>query len=63
VSEYQYYEFRAIDRALSLADKQEIRSVSTRARITDRSFVNHYEVGDVKGAPWEFMVRWFDLHL
>jgi hypothetical protein len=47
VSDYQCYEFRAIDRALSLADKQEIKSISTRAQITDRSFVNHDEIGDV----------------
>ncbi|MGN6484943.1 MAG: hypothetical protein ACTHMX_11130 [Thermomicrobiales bacterium] len=63
MSEDQYYEFRAIDRALSLADKQEIRSVSTRARITGRSFMNHDEFGDVKGDPWELMAREFDLHL
>lgn len=63
MSDYQCYEFRAIDRALSLADKQEIKSISTRAQITDRSFVNHDEFGDVTGDPWEFMARWVDLHL
>lgn len=63
MSEYQCYEFRAIDRALSLADKQEIRSISTLAQLTDLGFVNHDEIGDVTGAPWEFMARWFDLQL
>lgn len=63
MSEYQYYEFRAIDRSLTQADKEELRRISSRARITSRSFVNHYDFGDFKGDAWEFLERWFDLHL
>ncbi|MGC4107097.1 MAG: hypothetical protein QM753_12260 [Thermomicrobiales bacterium] len=63
MSEYQYYEFRAVDRPLSRDDQLDIRRVSSRARITDRSFVNHYDFGDFKGDTWEFMERWFDLHV
>ncbi|RAZ87279.1 hypothetical protein DPM33_26245 [Mesorhizobium hawassense] len=63
MSEYQYYEFRAIDRTLSQADRQALRAVSSRARITATSFTNFYEWGDFKGDPDEFMERWFDLHL
>lgn len=63
MSEYQYYEFRALDRSLTQADKEELRRISSRARITGRSFVNHYDFGDFKGDPWEFLERWFDLHL
>jgi hypothetical protein len=63
MSEYQYYEFRAIDRPLSEADRQALRDLSTRARITATSFTNSYEWGDFKGDPAKLMERWFDLHL
>ena len=63
MSEYQYYEFRAIDRPLDRAAQNALRSVSSRARITATSFTNHYEWGDFKGDPRKFMERWFDLHL
>jgi hypothetical protein len=63
MSEYQYYEFQAIDRPLSEADRQVLRDLSTRARITATSFTNSYEWGDFKGDPAKLMERWFDLHL
>jgi len=63
MSEYQYYEFQAIDRPLSEGDRQALRDLSTRARITATSFTNSYEWGDFKGDPAELMERWFDLHL
>jgi len=63
MSEYQYYEFQAIDRPLSDADRRALRALSTRARITATSFTNSYEWGDFKGDPAKLMERWFDLHL
>jgi hypothetical protein len=63
MSEYQYYEFQAIDRPLDRAAQNALRSISSRARITATSFTNHYEWGDLKGDPRKFMERWFDLHL
>ena len=63
MSEYQYYEFQAIDRPLDQAAQEALRSISSRARITATSFTNHYEWGDLKGDPRKFMERWFDLHL
>jgi len=63
MSEFQYYEFQAIDRPLSEADRQALRELSTRARITATSFTNSYEWGDFKGDPAKLMARWFDLHL
>ncbi|RWM92249.1 MAG: hypothetical protein EOR84_19700 [Mesorhizobium sp.] len=38
MSEYQYYEFQAVDHPLSEADRQLLRGLSTRARITATSF-------------------------
>jgi hypothetical protein len=63
MSEYQYYEFQAIDQPLDRAAQEALHSISSRARITATSFVNHYEWGDLKGDPGKFMERWFDLHL
>jgi hypothetical protein len=63
VSEYQYYEFQAVDRPLDEMNRQALRAISTRARITTTSFTNSYEWGDLKGDPADFMKRWFDLHL
>jgi hypothetical protein len=63
MSEYQYYEFQAIDRPLSGADQQALRGLSTRARITVASFTNTYEWGSFKGDPARLMETWFDLHL
>ncbi|HYD06530.1 MAG TPA: hypothetical protein VEC60_12435 [Reyranella sp.] len=63
MSEYQYYEFHAIDRPLSDADQRALRKLSTRARISATSFKNSYDWGDFGGDPAELMRRWFDLHL
>lgn len=63
MSEYQYYEFQAIDRPLGEADRQALRALSSRARVTATSFTNHYNFGDFRGDPDEMMERWFDLHL
>lgn len=60
MSEYQYYEFAAIDRPLTRAEMAELRSVSTRALITPAGFVNHYEWGDLKADPADWMRRHFD---
>jgi hypothetical protein len=63
MSEYQYYEFQAIDRPLGEADREALRALSSRARITATSFTNHYEWGDFRGDPKKLMDRYFDLHL
>jgi hypothetical protein len=61
VSEYQYYEFLAIDRPLSSAAQAELRAISTRARITSTSFVNSYDWGDLKADPLKLLERHFDV--
>jgi hypothetical protein len=63
MSEYQYYEFQAIDRPLDRTAQDALRAISSRARITATSFTNQYQWGDLKGDPRKFMERWFDLHL
>ena len=63
MSEYQYYEFQAIDRPLSEREMRTLRSYSTRARITPTSFVNHYDWGDFKGDEDAWMEKYFDAFL
>src|SRR5918998_1542720 len=63
MSEYQYYEFLAIDRPLNDAEQAEVRSLSTRARITATSFVNEYHWGNFKGDPNLLVERYYDAHL
>lgn len=60
MSEYQYYEFAAIDQPLTRAEMAELRAVSTRAEITPAGFVNHYEWGGLKADPVDWMRRYFD---
>ena len=63
MSEYQYYEFLALDRPLDAHQQDELRSLSTRAHITSTSFVNEYHWGDFRGNPRRLMERYFDAHL
>lgn len=60
MSEYQYYEFVAIDRPLTRDEMTELRSHSSRAMISATSFVNEYNWGDLKGDPAQWMRRYFD---
>lgn len=60
MSECQYYEFAAIDRPLTRDEMAQLRAVSTRAEITPAGFVNHYEWGDLKADPADWMRRYFD---
>lgn len=55
MSEYQYYEFLAIDRPLDDEERAAVRSLSTRATITPTRFVNEYHWGDFSGDPNRLM--------
>ncbi|AYA23414.1 hypothetical protein C6369_001875 [Rhodococcus rhodochrous] len=63
MSEYQYYEFHAVDRPLNDRELVEVRSLSTRASITATSFVNEYHWGSFRGDPSRMMERYYDAHL
>jgi hypothetical protein len=60
MSEYQYYEFAAIDRPLTAAEMAHLRKVSARGQVSASGFVNHYEWGDLKADPADWMRRYFD---
>jgi hypothetical protein len=60
MSEYQYFEFLAIDRPLTAKEMAKLRCYSTRARITTTSFINEYHWGDFKGDADKWMELYFD---
>jgi hypothetical protein len=60
MSEYQYYELQTVDHRLSEKEMQQLRSYSTRARITPTSFTNEYEWGNFKGDSDAWMEKYFD---
>jgi len=61
MSEYQYYEFLAIDRPLSTDQIAQVRRYSSRAEVSSTRFVNTYEYGDFRGNPEEFLQKFFDV--
>ncbi len=63
MSEFQYYEFVAIDRPLSATAQKQLRSITSRATITSTRLVNTYEWGDFKADPRELVAKHFDAFL
>lgn len=60
MSEYQYYEFQAVDRCLTEQEMEELRDFSSRADITPYSFTNEYSWGSFKGDEDLWMEKYFD---
>ncbi len=63
MSEYQHFEFQALDRPLDGAALRALRAASSRATITPTSFTNSYSWGSLRGDPDTWMERWFDAYL
>lgn len=63
MSEFQYYEFVAIDNPLSLAVQKKLRAITSRATITATRLVNTYEWGDFKGDTHALVTQHFDAFL
>ncbi len=63
MSEYQCYEFVALDRPLTSKQMAELRAISTRADITPTRFWNEYQWGDLKADPAKLVARYFDAHM
>lgn len=63
MSEFQYYEFVAIDRPLSAAARKRLRAITSRATITSTRLVNTYEWGNFKADPRDLVARYFDAFL
>jgi hypothetical protein len=63
MSEYQCYEFVALDRPLTAKQVAELHAISTRAEISPTRFWNEYQWGNLKADPAKLMERYFDAHL
>src|SRR5262245_4098121 len=60
MSEYQYYEFLAIDRPLSAADMAYVRTLSRRVEPTPTHAVFTYSYGDFPGDPLKLLAKHYD---
>lgn len=63
MSEYQYHEFLAVDRALDSDQLKQVRALSTRATISPTRFVNEYMWGGFKGDTTKLVEQLYDAHL
>jgi hypothetical protein len=63
MSEFQYYEFVAIDRPLNATERGRLRAITSRATITSTRLVNTYEWGNFKADPHELVAKYFDAFL
>jgi hypothetical protein len=61
MSEYQYYEFQAIDRPLTAKEQDEIRKHSSRVKLTSTQAIFEYHYGDFRGGPEEVLAKYFDM--
>jgi hypothetical protein len=61
MSEYQYYEFQAIDRPLSVEEQAEVRALSSRAVVSPTRACFEYNYGDFKADPLDVLVNYFDV--
>ena len=62
MSEYQFYEFAALDGPVEGDGAAYARSVSSRAEITSRRWRNVYNWGDFRGSA-EQMMEYYDAHI
>lgn len=63
MSEYQYYEFQAIDRPLTAQEQDEIRTLSSRVQLTPTQAIFTYSYGDFRGDPLTVLEKHFDAML
>jgi len=63
MSEYQYYEFLAIDRPLNTEDLAYIRTLSSRVQPTPTHAVFTYSFGDFRGDPLQLLAKHYDAML
>lgn len=60
MSEYQYYEFQAIDRPLTPAEQKKVAGLSSRVDPHPTSAVFVYHYSDFRGDPLQVLQRYYD---
>jgi hypothetical protein len=63
MSEYQHYEFQAVDRPLTREQMSYVRTLSSRVDLTPTKAVFEYDLGDFPAEPQEVVIRCFDAML
>ncbi|OJW47170.1 MAG: hypothetical protein BGO67_03590 [Alphaproteobacteria bacterium 41-28] len=63
MSEFQYYEFRTINRQLTQEEIEEVRKLSSRARVSRNRAIFIYNFGDFRGNADEVLLKHFDAFL
>ncbi|MCH2228364.1 MAG: hypothetical protein MK033_11365 [Candidatus Caenarcaniphilales bacterium] len=60
MSEYQYYEFQAIDKALTPSEQKQIAKISSRVQLTSRTAVFTYNYKDLPVKPESLLTKYYD---
>jgi len=60
MSEYQYYEFQAIDRPLTREEQEAVASLSSRVEPHPRRAVFVYNYSDFRGNPEQVLTQYYD---
>jgi hypothetical protein len=63
MSEYQYYEFQAIDRPLTNDEQAAIEKLSSRAKVSANQAIFVYNYGDFRGSAEQVLTQYFDAML
>jgi hypothetical protein len=63
MSEYQLYEFLALDRPLSAEDLAYVRTLSSRVQPTPSQATFTYAYGDFPGDPLKLLAKHYDMML
>ena len=63
MSEYQYYEFLALDQPLSAEDLAYVRTLSRRVQSTPTQAMFTYSYGDFPGDPVNLLAKHYDVML
>src|SRR5579872_4904010 len=61
MSEYQYYEFCSVNKPLSPKAREEMASLSSRAKISTHGASYVYNYGDFRGDPKKLVLKYFDV--
>lgn len=60
MSEFQLYDFRRIDQALSAEEKKQVQGLSSHIDVTSRRAVVSYSYGDFKHDEEKVVEQYFD---
>src|SRR6266511_5168730 len=63
MSEYQYYEWQALERPLTAAEQAAVNNLSSHIDVTYSQVIFTYEWGDFKHDPIQVLAKYFDAHL